>query len=392
MKIQSALIAAVLASTAAACSSAVPEGGEGTEAKAENLVAPGNSTYFTLRPDLRRCAAPLCGGFFVKAVNVPNTRCADGSGKPECYVAELDLGALGLSAAQQAELRGRSREFLLRGAIRSKDFSPGGNLGVFAATEAWRGHEGIAPSGTFLRANNTGIVCITFPCPTMSAAVLNQNTAPFSVAALDLDGISNDPSDGFAELDEPEGLLLAAKRTVVTGPAGTAIGLDASEYYVPFEAKRQICGTRGAPACDKGTYCDFPQSANCGRADAPGVCAPRPIACTKQYDPVCGCDGQTYGNACMAAAAGVSVEHRGACEREERVCGTIVGLSCEEGEYCDFGAGQCLVSDAAGLCRARPQLCAEIFAPVCGCDGKTYENACVATIAGAQIDHDGSCK
>lgn len=78
----------------------------------------------------------------------------------------------------------------------------------------------------------------------------------------------------------------------------------------------QVCGTRSAMGpltCPAGQFCDYAPSAMCGFADAPGVCRPRPEACTAIYEPVCGCDGRTYSNRCYANSAGVSVAHEGPC-------------------------------------------------------------------------------
>ncbi|HWB81046.1 MAG TPA: Kazal-type serine protease inhibitor domain-containing protein [Nannocystaceae bacterium] len=138
----------------------------------------------------------------------------------------------------------------------------------------------------------------------------------------------------------------------------------------------------GVPACDcdADEYCDYPDDA-CGTGAA-GACAARPVGCRDNVDPVCGCDGQTYFNQCEAEAAGVDVDYAGECE-------VVEGCDCAAGQYCELPEGVCKGDD--GTCVDMPDACGEIYAPVCGCDGVTYENPCSAQAAGMNVAYDGEC-
>jgi hypothetical protein len=184
----------------------------------------------------------------------------------------------------------------------------------------------------------------------------------------------------------------------------------------PGDGRNRACGARLGDTCREGEFCDWTLEGICGFADATGICKPIPQGCTFQYDPVCGCDGYTYGNACAANGAGVSVLHPGECEGDveedagvdpgpesdaacgtpSRQCGGIAGLPCDEGQFCNLeptaGGLGCDVADATGVCQPIPELCTREYAPVCGCDGNTYGNACTAHGSGVSVAHPGECE
>lgn len=103
--------------------------------------------------------------------------------------------------------------------------------------------------------------------------------------------------------------------------------------------------------------------------------------CDTVYEPVCGSDGITYANECEANCFNVDVTHKGECENPVNgECAT--DSDCAENQKC-----------VNGICTQNTDCdCPEDIDPVCGVDGKTYNNLCELECNNVELLDVGNCK
>ena len=182
------------------------------------------SSFYTIRRDLRRCASPMCGGYFIKLANHSRTRCANGRYSSECYVASIEWN--GLPEPQ-------NNSGLVRGSLSTRG-DRRGKYGLLQAREVWLAANDKQPSGTFYRVRDRGIRCIAAPCETHHEAKLNTSVSR-NIAGVDLSGVGPAEiamADTNQAMTSPDGVLVAGDHTRVTGPAGRSQMLKATQFYL----------------------------------------------------------------------------------------------------------------------------------------------------------------
>jgi hypothetical protein len=250
---RSLIIASLLSSltTLAACASSTTIADElAGETSADDAVTAagkadavdGSYTYYAITRDMRRCAAPACGGYFLARVNRTTTTCADGASKASCYTPVLDWTETDLNqdaqdqlvaAASRAAAGGNGVVGLVRGRFLKTNDTVRPTLGRFVVSEAWVAEGTGVSDGVFARIHDAGVRCIAAPCPSLKERGLN--TSRFAMIA-DVDytdaGVTDAQLEGLTSaLFDPSGIIVAGDRYTVHENGHTAKGRTATQVY-----------------------------------------------------------------------------------------------------------------------------------------------------------------
>jgi len=154
--------------------------------------------------------------------------------------------------------------------------------------------------------------------------------------------------------------------------------------------------------CEDDQFCNLPE---CGRnTNDQGRCidgGQNRNGCSRNHDPVCGCDQRTYDNECIAQEHGVSIDYNGKCnngnDRDQNDVGQrcTSNNQCNNNSYCKPLFGECNTRTRDGFCTEIPYNKSECDDlpkdQVCTCNGNTQKNQCKAEYKSEGVYHYGSC-
>jgi len=198
-------------------------------------------TYYEVIADLRKCAFPVCGGFFLKRLNRDTTVCVDGREAESCYTPVLDWSEANLSEDQQSKLTAAAGKDatssgvfgILRGRFAATNTTPRPELGRFVISEAWVAEGDGVSEGAFVRVKDNGLRCLVAPCPSLTETTLNTPRTT-NIAELDWSpsGLTDREIEGLTDrLFSPDGILVAGRRFTVHENAQTAKGRTVTNAY-----------------------------------------------------------------------------------------------------------------------------------------------------------------
>jgi len=172
----------------------------------------------------------------------------------------------------------------------------------------------------------------------------------------------------------------------------------ASKETWTCEKRKWCCNQehRGCPANNRKIRCRPPSPPSPPTPPSPVSRRRKACICGKTTQRlVCGVNGKTYANACLARCAGVRVQHQGRCRGrgfkcrpKKHNCYTKEVWSPGKKVWCRKWLRHCRSEPRR---RRRPCVCSREYRPVCGVNGNTYGNACMARCANIRVKFKGKC-
>ena len=239
-------------------------------------------TYVVARRDARRCASPMCGGYFIHDVNRATLR--------EVYVPGYDFSQSNLTTEEERARVTNAPDFEVvlfgkLGALRN-------GYRDFVVTAAWRGMPGVRFQDgvdTFYSVQGVSIQCFTAPCATMKATKLHTTSSVLfhdvsveraAKPRVDRDWMTSRVTDGGA-------LVAGRLRDGAQVGAGVERVLDATQVFVKLPDSKGACPRPSLPLCPSPKVNVWQRDTNLCTMPAgctvPGMCAAFIPTCDDGY-------------------------------------------------------------------------------------------------------------